>query len=145
MMVLAATMVGCVSTNQSKPKHVDKSLRLERLVELTDFSERVYSYHQYCVTDGTPIDPRFEDNFKTIVNLLFDEFVQSLRWQPDYALSQIKARRQSIQNQLKKHYAETGCSSPEAGEAKEYYRILSGQTHRSIEEYLAGERSYAPR
>lgn len=142
MMALAFTMTACATTtppkSKAQPEHVDHSLRLERLIELTDYSERVYAYHEFCVTDGTPIDPRFEDNFKITVNLLFDEFIKSLRWDPAYAQSQIKERRKNLQNQLKAHYASSGCSSPEANEAKEYYRILSNQSRDSIEDYITG-------
>ena len=148
MLLLALTMSACTTTGQVKSQanqhHVNKAQRLERLVELHDFSERVYAYHQYCVTDGTPIDPRFEDNFKIIVNLLFDEFVQTQRQAPNYAISQIKARRQSLQEQLRKHYGSSGCSSPEANEAKEYYRILSNQSRDSIEDYISGAKEKPP-
>ena len=103
MMALALTMTACATTtppkSKAQPEHVDHSLRLERLIELTDYSERVYAYHEFCVTDSTPIDPRFEDNFKITVNLLFDEFIKSLRWDPAYAQSQIKERRKNLQNQ----------------------------------------------
>lgn len=134
--MMACTPLG---PRHAATKSVDHT-RMDRLIELNDYSERIYAYHRYCIGRKEPIDPQFEQNFEIIVNLLFDEFMKTMRWQPDFTAEQIKGRRHNLQEQLRKHYSDNGCETPEAAEAKEYYRILSGQDRSSIEDYIGGEK-----
>lgn len=143
-----ATMVvfcsACVPLNQTpavKENNKNSShQKLERILTLSDYSERAYAYHEFCVGNKEPMNDRFLENFKIISNMLLDEFIATLNWQPQYTVDQITERRRNIQRALLQHYQEGGCETPEAREAQGYYDMLGKQDRASIVEYVTNKR-----
>lgn len=134
--VLLFAICGCSMPAKQEPRRTEKNdIRFNALMQLNDLNERAFSYHQFCLSKTEPMNEKFLENFKTSSNLLFDECLESLHWEPQYIVSQVLKRREQIQGALKNHYLTKGCQSPEASVAQKHYRTFSQLNERQIKEY----------
>lgn len=101
------------------------SQRFDSLLALNDLNERAFEYHQFCLKDTEPMSAVFMDNYKLVANMLYDETVETIGWEPEFIVRQVLERRQKIQNLLNRHYRTEGCQSQEAMTARAHYLGLS--------------------
>lgn len=136
ILVILLIICGCSMPAKQEPRRTEKdNMRLNTLMKLNDLNERAFAYHQFCLSKTEPMNEKFLENFKTSSNLLFDECLESLHWEPQYIVSQVLKRREQIQGGLKNYYLTKGCQSPEASVAQKHYRTFSQLNERQIKEY----------
>ncbi len=131
---------GCVSLEKTPPKRVDKHGDLATFVALNDLNERAFAYHHYCLKEQEPLNERFLQNFKLGSDLLFNECVETLNWQPQYIVDHVVKRRNSIQQSLREYYQANGCSSGEAMAARDHYRAYSQLSAEEVKAQLGRKR-----
>ncbi len=98
---------------------------LNKLLKLNDLNERAFAYHHYCLRKTEPMNEQFLKNLEATANLLFDEVMEQMNWEPQRIVDQIVKRRESIQQQLGHHYLTKGCHSAEGITARDHYRAFS--------------------
>lgn len=101
-------------------------LTLNRLLELNDLNERAFIYHHYCLRKTEPMNEQFLENLEKTANLLFDEAMEQMNWEPQHTVDQIVKRRENIQQLLSNHYLTKGCNSAEGMTARDHYQAYSG-------------------
>ncbi len=129
---------GCAGMDAGTPQSRKKSERFYKLFQLNDMNERAFGYYDHCLKDHEDMNNNFLQNMELTSNLLFDEAVKMLGWQPEYTVSQILKRREQIQDKLYYHYKAKGCRSEEAETAVQHYRVLSGAKNADIKAYFDG-------
>lgn len=109
--------------NKQQPRQDRQTLN--RLLELNDLNERAFAYHHYCLRKTEPMNEQFLENLEKTTNLLFDEAMEQMNWEPQHTVDQIVKRRENIQQLLGNHYLTKGCDSAEAMTARDHYRAFS--------------------
>lgn len=136
-LLLALALVSCTSApRKNSQSHAEKGY-FQALLKLNDFNERAFAYHRHCAPAQEPINEEFLRNFEHARNLLFDEGIRTMGLTPERMSGEILTRRAQLQKALGGYYKTEGCSSLEAGAARDHYISFGALDRDSIKNVKA--------